>query len=41
MDVEVMIIKYAIDGEGNPLGNAVLNHADAQKEPAREPQDKR
>ena len=41
MDVEVMIIKYAIDGEGNPLGTAVLNPADAQKEPAQEPQDKR
>lgn len=41
MDVEVMIIKYAIDGEGNPLGNAVLNHADAQKESAQGLQDKR
>lgn len=33
MDVEVLIIKYAIDSEGNTLRNAVLNLADAKKEP--------
>jgi hypothetical protein len=33
MEVEVLIIKYAIDGEGDALRTAVLKLADAKKEP--------
>jgi hypothetical protein len=41
MDVEVTIIKYAIDGEGNPLSKSVSNPIEAKKEPAQELEDKR
>ena len=42
MGVEIVIIRYTIDGEGNLLGKAVLNClAEAQKNPALPPQDKK
>ena len=40
-DVEVMVIKYAVDSEGNQLSKAVLNRIDAKKEFAQELEDKR
>ena len=41
MDFEVLIIKYAVDGEGNQLSKSFLHPVDAKKELAQELVDKR
>ena len=40
MDVDVTVIKYVIDAEGNQLNKAVLNPIDAKKESSHEIEEK-